>query len=219
MKILLAEDDPQIGAGIVQGLRQGGFTVDWIQDGAAAERASRTEGYALLILDLGLPSLDGTSLLERLRNRGCIIPVLILTARDSVADRIQGLNLGADDYLVKPFDFGELLARLHALMRRGQGRGRELRLGRLCVTPVTRTVTLDNVEINFSAREFALLHVLMEMPGAVLSIRQLEERLYGWNEEVASNAVEVLLHRVRQKLGNQWIRNIRGVGYKIVERS
>ncbi len=217
MKVLLAEDDPQIGDGIARGLRLAGFPVDWVRDGNDADAALKVGGYALLILDLGLPGLDGWQLLEQLRGRDSTIPVLIVTARDAVSERVPGLDRGADDYLVKPFDFEELLARAHALLRRGRSSGRELRLGTLTLVPATRLVTLGEEEVELSAREFALLVTLMTTPGAVIALRELEERLYGWDEEVASNAVEVLIHRLRRKLGNGWIRNVRGVGYKIAK--
>lgn len=220
MKILLAEDDPQVGASIAQGLRLAGFTIDWVRDGEEAYLALDVGRYALLILDLGMPKLDGLDLLDRLRRKENMVPVLVVTARDTIPDRIAGLNRGADDYLVKPFDLEELVARVHALLRRGQARiQRELRVGNLCVIPSTCTVTIDGKEINLTAREFALLVSLMEAPGTVISLREMEERLYGWEDEVASNAVEVLLHRLRRKLGGDWIRNVRGVGYKVVAAS
>mgnify|MGYP001106520612 FL=1 len=220
MKILLAEDDPQVGASIAQGLRLAGFTIDWVRDGEEAYLALDVGRYALLILDLGMPKLDGLDLLDRLRRKENMLPVLVVTARDTIPDRIAGLNRGADDYLVKPFDLEELVARVHALLRRGQARiQRELRVGKLCVIPSTCTVSIDGKEINLTAREFALLVSLMEAPGTVISLREMEERLYGWEDEVASNAVEVLLHRLRRKLGGDWIRNVRGVGYKVVEAS
>jgi two-component system response regulator QseB len=217
MKLLLAEDDPMIGRGVEQGLKQAGFTVDWVRDGRAAELALANAGYALLLLDLGLPRLDGLSLLKRLRQRGNPLPVLIITARDAVSDRVAGLNLGADDYLVKPFDLQELVARVHALARRQAGRARpRIALGPLCLDPVAREVRLDERPIALSPREYALLEALLETPGAVLSRDELEERLYGWDEEVASNALEVHVHNLRRKLGAAWIRNVRGVGYKVV---
>ena len=220
MKILLAEDDPQVGASIAQGLRLAGFTIDWVRDGEEAYLALDVGRYALLILDLGMPKLDGLDLLDRLRRKENMLPVLVVMARDTIPDRIAGLNRGADDYLVKPFDLEELVARVHALLRRGQARiQRELRVGKLCVIPSTCTVSIDGKEINLTAREFALLVSLMEAPGTVISLREMEERLYGWEDEVASNAVEVLLHRLRRKLGGDWIRNVRGVGYKVVEAS
>lgn len=218
MKLLLAEDDPLVGDGVAQGLRLAGFTVDWIRDGREALHALKVGSYSLLLLDLGLPLLDGLALLDKLRRQGNTIPVLVITARDALPDRIDGLNRGADDYLVKPFDLDELVARIHALLRRGQGRSHsELRLGTLCVSPLNHTVTLDGQDVPLTSREFALLAALMETPGAVISVRDIEERLYGWEEEVSNNAVEVLLHRLRKKLGGDWIRNVRGVGFKIVE--
>ncbi|MEW6292239.1 MAG: response regulator [Pseudomonadota bacterium] len=220
MKILLAEDDPLVGDAVAQGLRLAGFTIDWVRDGREAMHALKVGSYSLLLLDLGLPMLDGLSLLDKLRRMGYKIPVLVITARDALPDRIDGLNRGADDYLVKPFDLEELVARVHALLRRGQGRSHsELRLGKLCVSPLNHTVTYDGQDIALTSREFALLAALMENPGAVISVRDIEERLYGWEEEVSSNAVEVLLHRLRRKLGGKWVRNVRGVGFKIVEPS
>ena len=218
MKLLLAEDDPMIGASMVRGLKLAGFAVDWVRDGRAARAALDGGGYGLLLLDLGLPLLDGVALLKELRRGNHDIPVLVVTARDTVADRISGLNLGADDYLTKPFDLDELIARVHALQRRHLGRKQpEMRLGALCVNPLSRAATLDGKPLPLSQREFSLLAALIEQPGTVLSREQLEDRLYGWDEEVASNAVEVHLHNLRRKLGTAWIRNVRGVGYKLVE--
>jgi DNA-binding response OmpR family regulator len=218
MKLLLAEDDPMIGASVVRGLKLAGFTVDWVRDGRAARAALDTGDYGLLLLDLGLPLLDGVDLLKELRRDDLDIPVLVVTARDTVADRITGLNLGADDYLVKPFDLDELIARVHALRRRKLGRVQpEMRLGGLRLNPLTREVTRDGLPLSLSLREFSLLAALIEKPGAVLSREQLESRLYGWDEEVASNAVEVHLHNLRRKLGTDWVRNVRGVGYKLVD--
>ncbi|MDD4882364.1 MAG: response regulator transcription factor [Gallionellaceae bacterium] len=218
MKLLLAEDDPMIGASVERGLRLANFAVDWVRDGKAAELALETGNYAVLLLDLGLPRQDGLELLKRVRRKENAIPVLIVTARDAVADRVAGLNLGADDYLVKPFDLNELIARAHALIRRHAGRARqEMRLGELSLDPLTREVTLAGRDIPLSQREFALLECLLETPGAVLSKEELEERVYGWDEEVSSNAVEVHLHKLRRKLGAEWIRNVRGVGYKMTE--
>jgi two-component system response regulator QseB len=189
-----------------------------VRDGKAAELALADDGYDLLLLDLGLPRQDGLNLLKRLRQREAGIPVLIVTARDGIEDRVQGLNLGADDYLVKPFDLNELVARVHALLRRRRGSALpQLRLGALVLDPIAREVSLDGRPLKLSAREYGLLYALMERPGAVLSIAQLETRLYGWGEEVSSNAVEVHLHHLRRKLGPGWIRNVRGVGYKLAE--
>lgn len=218
MKILLAEDDPMIGASVEHGLRLAGFAVDWVRDGKAAEMALADGSYAVLMLDLGLPRQDGLALLKRLRQDNLPIPVLIATARDAVADRVMGLNLGADDYLVKPFDLDELIARVHALVRRHRGRAQpEVCLGGLRLNPLSRGASLDGESLVLSPREFTLLQALLETPGAVLSREQLEERLYGWGEEVASNAIEVHIHNLRRKLGSAWIRNVRGVGYKLVE--
>lgn len=216
MKLLLAEDDPMIGAGIESGLRHAGFVVDWVRDGKAAELALADGSYDLLLLDLGLPRQDGLTLLKRLRQQEVEIPVLIVTARDGIDARVHGLNLGADDYLVKPFDLNELVARVHALLRRRRGSTLpQLRLGTLVLDPIAREASLDGRPLRLSAREYSLLYALMEKPGAVLSIPQLEARLYGWDDAVSSNAVEVHLHHLRRKLGPGWIRNVRGVGYKI----
>lgn len=218
MKLLLAEDDPMVGTSMARGLKLAGFVVDWVRDGRSARVALESGGYGLLLLDLGLPQLDGVALLKELRRGDLDIPVLVVTARDTVADRISGLNLGADDYLTKPFDLDELIARVHALQRRHLGRKQpEMRLGALCVNPLSREATLDARPLPLSQREFSLLAALIEKPGTVFSREQLEGRLYGWDEEVASNAVEVHLHNLRRKLGTAWIRNVRGVGYKLVE--
>lgn len=220
MRLLLAEDDAMLGASIEQGLRRAGFVVDWVRDGRAAELALADGGHDLLLLDLGLPRLDGLTLLKRLRQGEDAIPVLIITARDAIEDRVAGLNLGADDYLPKPFDLNELIARVHALLRRRRGSPQALmRLGALELDPIAREVRLEGRPLHLSAREYGLLYALMEKPGAVLSIAQLENRLYGWGEEVQSNAVEVHLHHLRRKLGPGWIRNVRGVGYKLVQPS
>lgn len=206
-----------VGEGMQQGLRQAGFVVDWARDGAAAELAAKTGDYAVLVLDIGLPRQDGLTVLKRLRQAEYTLPVLVVTARDAVADRVAGLNLGADDYLVKPFDLDELVARVRALLRRQSGRGRsEMRLGALCVDPDRREVSLSDQAIALSQREFALLEALMARPGTVVSRESLEECLYGWDGEVSSNAIEVHLHNLRRKLGGEWIRNVRGVGYKVV---
>lgn len=218
MRLLLAEDDPMIGEALCYRLRQEGFVVDWVQDGRQAWLAleNHPDCYAVLLLDLGLPHLDGITLLKQLRRREDSIPVLILTARDAVADRVVGLNSGADDYLIKPFDLDELIARIHALARRHSGRARPvIEYGRLRVNPAAHEVTLAGRKIPLSAREFALLRALLEKPGAVLSRARLEDKLYGWNEEVESNAVEVHIHNLRKKLGREAILNVRGVGYRI----
>lgn len=218
MKILLAEDDSMLGSGIERGLRLAGFNVDWVRDGRATEAALHAVAYDLLLLDIGLPGKDGLQVLRWLRSQQQEVAVLVVSARDAVSDRVAGLNLGADDYLTKPFDLDELIARIHALGRRRSGRGEpEMRLGRLVVQPLKRQVLLDGKPVTLAAREFDLLAVLIERPGTVLSREQLESRLYGWQDEVASNAVEVHLHHLRKKLGAAWIKNVRGVGYKLVE--
>lgn len=218
MKLLLAEDDPMIGASVERGLRLAGFTVDWVRDGKTAELALVDGKYALLLLDLGLPRQDGLEVLKKLRRDARQIPVLIVTARDAVADRVAGLNLGADDYLVKPFDLDELIARTHALVRRFQGRTQpDMHLGGLSMNPMNKETRLDGQPLALSQREFTLLQALLESPGTVLSREQLEDRLYGWGDEIASNAIEVHIHNLRRKLGSAWIRNVRGVGYKLVQ--
>ena len=216
MRLLLVEDDAMIGAGIRTGLRQQGYSVDWVRDGEAAELATKTTPYDAILLDIGLPKKTGLELLAHWRKQKNAVPVLIITARDAVSDRIAGLDAGADDYLVKPFDLDELAARLRALLRRHSGRATPLiEHGALTLDPATHQVTLNGSPISLSAREFALLHSLLENPGVPLSRAQLEDRLYGWEEEIGSNAVEVYIHSLRRKLGNEWVRNVRGVGYLV----
>jgi len=219
MRLLLAEDDRMIGASIQKGLRQDGFTIDWVQDGRAAELALQEQVHDLLLLDLGLPRKQGLEVLSTMRRQGDARPVLILTARDAVADRVAGLDAGADDYLVKPFALDELAARIRALLRRRSGRADPiLSYGDIELNPATREVRVRGDPVMLSAREFALLEALMTRPGAVLSRAQLEEKLYGWNDEVESNAVDVHLHGLRRKLGADVIRNVRGVGWMIGAR-
>ena len=216
MRLLLVEDDQMIGASVQKGLHQDGFAVDWVRDGQAAELALAGGDYDLMLLDLGLPKKDGLQVLATLRKRGNTIPVLVLTARDAVVDRVKGLDSGADDYLVKPFDLDELAARIRALMRRHAGRAEPvIHHGEVALNPSTHEVTLHGRELPLTAREFALLHALLERPGAILSRGQLEERLYGWGEEIESNAVEVYVHSLRKKLGADFIKNVRGVGYMV----
>lgn len=220
MRLLLAEDDQMIGESVQRGLRQDGYAVDWVRDGVAAEHALADHDYDLVLLDLGLPGKDGIHFLEDLRRRQNRIPVLVLTARDAVADRVRGLDAGADDYLVKPFDFDELSARIRALVRRQSGRAEpEVVIGKLRVNLASHGVFLADLPIVLSAREFSLLRALLEQPGVPLSRARLEESIYGWDEEVESNAVEVYIHSLRRKLGPEWIRNLRGVGYLIPRQS
>ena len=207
-----------IGDSVLQGLRQDGFVVDWVRDGKAAELAVLNEVYDLMLLDLGLPRKEGLDVLKGVRAKGNAIPVMILTARDAVADRVKGLDAGADDYLVKPFDLDELSARIRALLRRRSGRAEPLiQVGRLSLNPATREVTLDGQPVALSAREYALLAALIDRPGAVLSREQLEEMIYGWDREVGSNTVEVHIHSLRRKLGQDFIKNVRGVGYMVAK--
>ena len=214
MRILLIEDDPLLGDGIQVGLAQAGFAVDWVRDGEAGDAALKTEPYAALVLDLGLPKLSGMELLRRLRVAGNALPVLILTARDAVEDRVKGLDGGADDYLVKPFDLNELAARLRALLRRQHGEtAPQLQLGALQLDPSAHRVQYRGQPVEISAREFTVLQELMLNAGRVLSREQLEQRLYAWGDEVESNAIEVHIHHLRRKLAPELIRTISGVGY------
>jgi two-component system response regulator QseB len=216
MRLLLIEDDTMVGKAMRLGLTQAGFVVDWVQDGRAAELALANGVYALAILDLGLPRQDGMVILTALRAAGNSVPVLIASARDTVRDRIAALDAGADDYILKPFDLDELVARVRALLRRQAGSGVPLlRCGALVLDPVRRLVTLRGEAVELSAREFAVLEALMQRPGALLSREQIEDAVYGWGEEVGSNAVEVHLHHLRRKLGPAVIVNVRGVGYRV----
>ena len=218
MRLLLVEDDSMIGAAAQQGLRSEGHTVDWVRDGREAELAVGNGVYDLVLLDLGLPRRDGLSILRGLRAKGEDVPVLIVTARDAVSDRIAGLDAGADDYLVKPFDLDELSARVRAVLRRRAGRADSvMRRGSLELDTATRRVAWKGKDVTLSAREYALLEALADRPGAFLTRAQLEERLYGWDEEIASNAVEVHIHALRRKLDPGVIRNVRGMGYTIAK--
>jgi len=218
MRILLIEDDPMIGASLMAGLRDDGYAVDWVQDGVSAITAlrDRQSEYALALLDWRLPGQDGLAVLRNLREDGNDLPVLMITARDELDDRVMGLDHGADDYLVKPFELAELKARIRSLLRRRAGRAQtQLIHGNLILDPVTRVVRLRETPVLLSAKEFALLQALMEQPGAVLSRKQLEECLYGWNEAVNSNAVEFHIHSLRKKLDASVIENVRGMGWRI----
>ena len=216
MRLLLAEDDAMIGESVRRGLHQDGFAVDWVRDGRAAEVALAENVHDLVLLDLGLPRKEGLEVLRGMRRRGDARPVLVVTARDAVADRVAGLDAGADDYVLKPFELTELAARVRALLRRRSGRAEPiLTAGDITLDPATHEVRVRDNPLALSAREFALLEALLTRPGAVLSRAQLEEKLYGWNEEVGSNAVEVHLHALRRKLPPDTIRNVRGVGWTI----
>lgn len=216
MRILLVEDDSLIGRAVEQALRDAALAVDWVQDGDAVFSAIKTEDYSLLLLDLGLPKKDGFEVLRLLRQSKYSVPVIIITARDAVEDRIKGLDYGADDYLVKPFSIDELQARIRAVIRRNHGNATPL-MGNdvLSLDPATRKVSCDSQVYDLSSREYGLLHALMLRPGSILSREQLEERIYGWNEEVASNAVEFIIHGLRKKLGKDTIKNVRGLGWMV----
>ncbi len=216
MRLLLVEDDLLLGDGLRAGLGQSGFAVDWAKDGEEAELALAAQQYDAVVLDLSLPKVDGLTLLKRLRERGNAVPVLILTARDTLPDRVGGLNLGADDYLVKPFALAELTARLMAILRRAKGIVHPtIRFGRIELDPASRQVALDGRPVELSAREFATLQELVQNAGRILSKSQLEEKLFAWGEEVESNVVEVYIHHLRRKLYPELIRTIRGVGYMV----
>ena len=216
MRALLVEDDDMIGRSLVHALKGAGWSVDWVRDGALAHSALADGDYRCVLLDLGLPGLDGTEVLRRARARGDLTPVVVLTARDGVEDRVLGLDTGADDYLLKPFEMTELLARMRAVVRRRSGAAQSLLgNGAVQLDLATREVLQDGVRGALTAREFALLHALLERPGAILSREQLENRIYGWGEEVSSNAVDVLIHGMRRKLGPDAIRNVRGLGWRV----
>lgn len=217
MRILLAEDDPLLGDGLQAGLRQLGFQVDWVRDGEAAERELRAQPYAVAVLDLGLPRKDGLDVLAAIRLARIATPVLVLTARDAVPDRIRGLNIGADDYVVKPVDLHELAARLRALVRRAHGQPQEcLTAQDVVLDPAARSVRQAGEPVTLSTREFDLLQAFMLSADRVLSREQLEQQLYSWGKEVESNAVEVHIHNLRRKLGTALIQTVRGVGYMLL---
>jgi DNA-binding response OmpR family regulator len=216
MRILLAEDDRMIGDSVGTSLRQEGYVVDWVRDGRAADVALSSEHFDLVLLDLGLPGKSGIEVLHALRLRKKNTPVIVITARDGIEDRVKGLDAGADDYVVKPFDPDELAARIRSALRRSAGHAEpEIDILNVRINPATRDVKRDGRSIMLSAKEYAIVEALMLRPGAILSRAQLEERMYGWGEEIESNAVEVYIHGVRRKLGADFIQNVRGVGYFI----
>lgn len=216
MRLLLAEDDTMIGQGLRDSLRKEGFSVDWVQDGKAVLLSLETNPYSLVLLDLGLPKLDGMDVLQQLRKKNSDVAVIIITARDGLPERLAGLNRGADDYLVKPFATEELIARIRTISRRLAGRTQnDISVGRLRLDPIRHELWVNDEPINVSAKEFTLLHELMIEPGRVISREQLEDRLYGWGEEIASNAIEVYISHLRKKIGAEVIQTIRGVGYRI----
>jgi two-component system OmpR family response regulator/two-component system response regulator QseB len=216
MRVLLVEDDNMIGQSLRQALTENGLSVDWVKDGVLAQDALAQGGYAAVLLDLGLPRRSGLDVLRRARQDGDRTPMLVLTARDGVDDRVEGLDVGADDYLVKPFEMRELLARMRAIVRRVGGHAQStIGTSQTQLDLASRELTHAGTSILLSAKEFRLMHALLERPGAILSRTQLEERLYGWGEEVSSNAVEVLIHGVRRKLGADVIRNVRGLGWRV----
>jgi two-component system response regulator QseB len=218
MRLLLVEDDRMIGQSLLKGLRDDGYAVDWVRDGAAglAALVDAQADFAIMVLDWNLPRQSGLSVLQSIRAAGNPIPVLMITARDQITDRVMGLDGGADDYLVKPFELAELKARLRSLLRRREGRtSPQIVHGPLVLDPVTHTAHLHGEAVTVTPREFALLRALMQRPGAILSRAQLEEHLYGWDESVQSNAVEFLIHSLRRKLGSEVIDNVRGVGWRM----
>ncbi|WP_460136203.1 response regulator [Pseudomonas sp. S1_E04] len=219
MRLLLIEDDVALGEGIHQALVREGYTVDWLQDGSSALHALLSETFDVVVLDLGLPRMDGLEVLRRLRDSGATVPVLILTARDATEDRIAGLDAGADDYLIKPFDLAELKARLRALLRRSAGRARVLiEHAGICLDPSTQHVSYHGEPVLLTPKEYQLLHELLSPPGRVMTRDQLMQLLYGWNEEAESNTLEVHIHHLRKKFSSELIRTVRGVGYLVEER-
>ena len=216
MRILLVEDDPLLGDGIRVALQQAGYSVDLFTNGVEARHALDAESFDVMVLDLGLPQKDGLSLLREMRAAGFLLPVLILTARDTVADRVAGLDLGADDYMVKPFDLDELHARIRALLRRHSGRASPtIKYGSIELDPAARLVTLAGQYISLTAKEFSMLYLFLENVGHILSREQIEEKIYGWNDLVESNSTEVHIHHLRKKLGKELIITVRGAGYLI----
>lgn len=216
MRLLLVEDDTLIGETLLETLRDRAYATDWVKDGALADNALRNHSYDLVILDLGLPKRSGMDVLRDLRSRRDSVPVLILTARDATDDRVRGLNEGADDYVLKPFELTELLARVAALIRRSAGHGETtVRIGNVVIKPASREVSVDGSRVELSAREWSVLEPLITRPGIVFSRAQLEQKVFGWNGDLGSNAIEVYVHSLRRKLGADIIRNMRGIGYVV----
>ena len=216
MRVLLVEDDAMIGEAVLDVLRAEHYAVDWVRDGAMADTALRSQTYDLVLLDLGLPRRDGLDVLRSLRSRHSTVPVLVATARDAVGDRIAGLDAGADDYVVKPYDTDELLARVRALLRRSAGRGEPVFSHKgVTLNPATREAAVAGEPVTLSAREWAVLEPMLARPGVVFSRAQLEEKLYGWKDDISSNAVEVYVHGLRKKLGSELIQTVRGLGYVV----
>ena len=219
MRILLLEDDKMIAEALSDMLHAAGFAVDCVADGIAAENALQPEIYDIALLDIGVPGQDGLSVLRHLRAKNCDLPVILITARDTVEERINGLDSGADDYVIKPFAPSELLARIRALLRRRSGHATPiLSNGIITLNPATREISANGQVTRLSAREYALMYSLLLQPGTILSRQELEEKLYGWNEEVESNAVEVVIHGIRKKLGSNVIKNVRGLGWLVDRR-
>ena len=220
MRVLLVEDDRMIGTAVEQSLKDATYAVDWVRDGQAALTVIASQEYGVVLLDLGLPKKDGLEVLRAIRSKGLSVPVLIITARDALEDRVQGLDVGADDYVLKPFEMAELLARMRAVVRRKGGvAGPVMSNGSLSLDPASREARVDGKTAQLSAREFSVLQALMMRPGAILSRAELEDRVYGWNEEVESNAVEFLIHAIRKKLGSTTIKNVRGMGWMVSKGS
>ena len=218
MKTLLVEDDELIGRAIVDALGDAAMAVDWLQDGDQVNSVLGLSSYGMVLLDLGLPGKDGLEVLNSIRAKKLDVPIIIITARDSIENRIEGLDAGADDYIVKPFSIEELEARIRAVVRRKSGTAEPLLTTKtLSLNPATREAMSDQIRVTLSAREYAVLHELMLRPGAILSRTELEDRTYGWNEEVASNAIEVVIHGLRKKLGKQSIKNVRGLGWMVTQ--
>ena len=219
MRTLLIEDDEMIGKSLTRALERAGWSVDWVRDGLLAQSALSDGGYTCVLLDLGLPKVDGTQVLKLARERGDVTPILVLTARDGLQDRVHGLDLGADDYLLKPFQVPELLARMRAVSRRRHGAAHSIvGSATLQLDLTTREVIQDGEREALTAREFAVLHALLERPGAILSREQLQDRVYGWGEDVTGNAIDVLIHGMRKKLGQDAIRNVRGLGWRVAAK-